>query len=73
MRDLARGALLDDPSLPVLPVHFLRDGVSVRLFTTIATLGTPRDVTVQGIRIETLFPVDAATDALLRGWVSAIG
>jgi hypothetical protein len=41
---------------PVLPIHFRRDGTSLRLFTTIATLGTPRDVTLEEIRIEFFFP-----------------
>ena len=52
----------------MLPVHFRKDGTSIRLFTTIATLGTPQDVTLQGIRIETLFPADEPTSALLRSW-----
>jgi hypothetical protein len=38
------------------------------LFTTIATLGTPRDVTAQELRIESFFPLDDATAAVLRGW-----
>ncbi len=66
--DLARGAPLEEAPVPVLPVHFRKDGVSLRLFTTIATLGTPQDVTVQGIRIETLFPHDQETAAVLRSW-----
>jgi hypothetical protein len=49
-------------------VHFSKNGTSIRLFTTIATLGTPQDVTLQGIRIETLFPADEPTGALLRSW-----
>ena len=32
---------------PVLPIHFRRGETSLRLFTTIATLGTPRDVTLR--------------------------
>ena len=37
------------------------------LFTTITTLGTPLDITLQELRIETLFPADAASkEALLR-------
>ena len=30
------------------------------------TLGTPRDVTLQELRIETFFPADAASDATWR-------
>ena len=57
---------------PVLPVHFLHDGTSLRLFTTIATLGTPRDVTLQEVRIEFFFPMDEATARVLRSWVSRL-
>jgi len=53
---------------PVLPIHFLHDGTSLRLFTTIATLGTPRDVTLQEVRIEFFFPMDEPTAQALRGW-----
>ena len=31
---------------------------SLRLFTTIATLGTPQDITAQELRIESFFPMD---------------
>ncbi|MBO0711001.1 MAG: helix-turn-helix transcriptional regulator [Acetobacteraceae bacterium] len=68
--DLAKGAVIEEPPLPVLPVHFRKDDIRVKLFTTIATLGTPQDVTVQGIRIECLFPGDEPTGALLRAWAS---
>jgi hypothetical protein len=55
----------------VLPIHFRRNDTSLRLFTTIATLGTPRDVTVQEIRIECFFPADDATETVFRAWESA--
>jgi hypothetical protein len=54
---------------PVLPMHFRRDGVSLRLFTTIATLGTPRDVTLEEIRIEFFFPMDESTAQAFRIWL----
>jgi transcriptional regulator with XRE-family HTH domain len=53
---------------PVLPIHFRRDETSLRLFTTIATLGTPRDVTLEEVRIECFFPMDDATEAICRAW-----
>jgi len=53
---------------PVLPIHFRRDGTSLRLFTTIATLGTPQDVTLDEIRIEFFFPMDDPTAQTFRGW-----
>lgn len=53
---------------PVLPMHFRKGEVSLQLFTTIATLGTPRDITLQELRIECFFPMDQATADVLRAW-----
>ena len=53
---------------PVLPMYFRKGRTTLALFTTIATLGTPRDVTAQELRIESFFPLDDATAAVLRGW-----
>ena len=50
----------------LLPIHIRRDDVELRLFSAIMTLGTPRDVTLQELRIETFFPADAASDATWR-------
>jgi transcriptional regulator with XRE-family HTH domain len=55
---------------PVLALHFQKQGTALRLFTTIATLGTPQDVTLQELRIESFFPIDDATAAVLRGWAA---
>jgi transcriptional regulator with XRE-family HTH domain len=57
-------------SAPVLPMHFRKGDVSLKLFTTIATLGTPQDILLQELRIECFFPMDRATAAVLRGWAS---
>ena len=40
----------------MLAIHFAKGATSLRLFTTLATLGTPQDVTAQEIRIECFFP-----------------
>ena len=55
---------------PVLPMHFRKGDTSLRLFTTIATLGTPQDVTVQELRIECFFPMDDETAGTLRAWAA---
>jgi transcriptional regulator with XRE-family HTH domain len=59
-----------NPSTPVLPMHFQKGGTSLRLFTTITTLGTPQDITLQELRIESFFPADTQTAAILRGWAT---
>jgi hypothetical protein len=53
---------------PVLIIHFKRKDTSLRLFTTIATLGTPHDVTLQEIRVECFFPLDDPTARIFRSW-----
>jgi hypothetical protein len=53
---------------PVPPIHFRRGENSLRLFTMIATLGTPREVTLEEVRIECFFPIDDDTDAVCRSW-----
>ena len=56
----------EESQSPVLPIHFQSDRTSLRLFTTIATLGTPRDVTLEEIRIEFFFPMDEPTEQAFR-------
>ena len=55
----------------LLPVHFRINGIDLRLFSTIMTLGTPQDVTLQELRIETFFPADAESEAALKMLTSA--
>lgn len=55
---------------PVLPMHFQKGRTRLRLFTTIATLGTPQDITLQELRIESFFPMDDATRDVFRGWAA---
>jgi transcriptional regulator with XRE-family HTH domain len=50
----------------LLPVHFRKDGLELRLFSTIMTLGTPTDVTLQELRIESFFPADESSELVWR-------
>jgi hypothetical protein len=55
---------------PVLPMHFQKGSTKLRLFTTIATLGTPQDITLQELRIESFFPMDDETRDTFRNWAA---
>lgn len=46
---------------PLLTVVFRKDRQELRFFSTIATFGTPHDVTLDELRIECTFPADEAT------------
>lgn len=61
-----RNAAWDRPPPLVLPVRLRFGDVDLSLFTTIATLGTPTDITLSELRIEQYHPADAATAAWLR-------
>jgi transcriptional regulator with XRE-family HTH domain len=71
LRGYAGEAVSPRPPAPLsagdllLPIHLRRNDLELRIFSTIMTLGTPRDVTLQELRIETFFPAD---DASKRAW-----
>lgn len=51
---------------PFLPVSLQRDGVTISLFSTLTTLGTPRDAGLQEMRIECFYPADEASRRALE-------
>ena len=51
---------------PLLTVVFRKDREELRFFSTIATFGTPRDVTLDELHIECMFPADEATTERCR-------
>ena len=57
---------LDASTTPVLPIEFRRGDVTLRYFTTLTSLGTPHDITLQELRIESFFPADEATEVATR-------
>jgi transcriptional regulator with XRE-family HTH domain len=59
VRQLARRA--EVPGTVVIPMRLRHPTGELALFTTIATFGTPVDVTVAELALETFFPADAAT------------
>jgi transcriptional regulator with XRE-family HTH domain len=48
-------------NVPIVPVRFAKGGVEFNFFSTVTTLGTPRDITAQEVRLECFFPLDHAT------------
>jgi hypothetical protein len=48
-------------------MHFrLDDGTELRFFSTMTVFGSPLDVTIAELAIESFFPADEATAALFR-------
>lgn len=57
---------LDTRALPFMPVTIRKNEVTLNLFTSITTMGTPHDVTVHELRVESFFPADEATATWFR-------
>jgi transcriptional regulator with XRE-family HTH domain len=62
------GGLAEPPAAHdvVVPLRIRQDGVELRFFSITAVFGSPLDVTVAELAIESFFPADAATAAALR-------
>jgi transcriptional regulator with XRE-family HTH domain len=58
------------PHEPLLTVVLVKDGRALQFFTTITTFGTPHDIALQELRLESFFPADEATERTLKAWSS---
>jgi len=56
---------------PLVSMQLRKDDLSLTFFSMITTLGTPRDVTLQQLKIECFFPADAATEHVARRLAAA--
>jgi len=70
IRGYASPSLVDSqaatrPGELLLPIHIRTGDLDLRLFSTVMTMCTPRDITLQELRIETFFPADPDSE---RSW-----
>ena len=56
----------DTPSDVIIPVELRFGDAILRLFSTVTTLGTPQDITLQELRIESFHPADEQTANFVR-------
>jgi MmyB-like transcription regulator ligand binding domain len=54
----------------ILPLRIRLGDLKARLISTMTTLGTAQDVTLQELRVESFYPADAETEQLLRDLAS---
>jgi transcriptional regulator with XRE-family HTH domain len=52
-----------DAAMPMIPLTFVKDGVTLSYFSMITTVGTPQTVTAEELRLECMFPADDSTEA----------
>jgi hypothetical protein len=51
------------PAPPLLTMRLEKDDLRLAFFSTLTTLATPRDVTLEQLRIECFYPADGETEA----------
>ena len=52
------------PTMPVIPLSFVKENQVLNYFSMVTTVGTPQTIAAQELRIECMFPADDATEAL---------
>jgi transcriptional regulator with XRE-family HTH domain len=57
---------LDGAPPPFLTINYRWKNTTIRLFSALTTFGTPLDVALQELRVETFFPADEATRTVLN-------
>jgi len=55
---------LETPGALILPFELNFEGKIARMFSTVTTLSTPQDVTLQELHIEAFYPADAETESM---------
>jgi transcriptional regulator with XRE-family HTH domain len=58
------------PAMPVIPLGFVSDGVVLRYFSMVTTVGAPQNVAAQELRVECMFPADDETEARHEAWLA---
>ena len=57
---------IPEPTLPMIPLSFVRDGRTLNYFSMVTTVGTPQTIATQELRIECMYPADDQTDVQHR-------
>lgn len=70
VQDLWHAKVNETWQTPLLTISFVKDECMLHFFSTIATLGTPHDITLQELRIECFFPGNEATAAKMQHWAT---
>jgi transcriptional regulator with XRE-family HTH domain len=61
---------LQTPQDLLIPVEMRVGGHALSFFSTVTTLGSPQDITLQELRIESFHPVNAETEQIVRAMAS---
>jgi len=68
--DPAWQAAVPDPAGPMIPLGFVKDGVTLRYFSLVTTVGTPQAVAAEELRLECMMPADDETERAHASFVA---
>ncbi len=74
--DVPENIIVEDPTqdaLPVMPIVINLNGLKLSWITTIASFGTPQDVTAEEVMVECMFPSDEQTDQFAKAMAAGNG
>jgi transcriptional regulator with XRE-family HTH domain len=63
---------LEGPHALILPMELNLDGKMARMFSTVTTVATPHDVTLQELHVEVFYPADAETEGTLLAYEAQV-
>ena len=63
---------LEAPQALLLPIELDLGGRTARMFSTLTTVASPHDVTLQDLHVEVFYSADAETDAILQSYQDAV-
>ena len=72
VQELWQSPTSEDWQLPLLTITFDKEGQQLSFFSTLTTLGTPQDITLQELRLECFFPANDQTEVLFRTMYGAM-
>jgi hypothetical protein len=52
----------------IVPIELNVGGNIARMFSTVTTIATPHDVTLQELHVEVFYPADAETESVLQSY-----
>jgi len=63
---------LEAPHDLILPMELNLNGKIARMFSTVTTVATPHDVTLQELHVEVFYPADAETESVLKSYENGL-
>jgi transcriptional regulator with XRE-family HTH domain len=55
----------------IMPLHFRKDSLGIKFFTTVTTLGSPLNIALQELQIESAYPLDDDSERIFMSFMNS--